>query len=56
MKALIGADLIDGTGGPVLKDAVVLLDGDRIESVGVRGSVARLYVLWPSLLPFSTDR
>ena len=40
MKALIGADLIDGTGGPVLKDAVVLLDGDRIESVGVRGSVA----------------
>jgi imidazolonepropionase-like amidohydrolase len=40
MKALIGANLIDGTGGPVLKDAVVLLDGDRIESVGVRGSVA----------------
>ncbi len=40
MKALIGADLIDGTGGPVLKDAVVLLDGDCIESVGVRGSVA----------------
>jgi imidazolonepropionase-like amidohydrolase len=40
MKVLVGADLIDGTGGPVLRDAVVLLDGDRIESVGVRGSVA----------------
>ena len=40
MKSLIGADLIDGTGGPVLKDAVVLLDGDRIEAVGTRGSVS----------------
>jgi len=40
VKVLIGADLIDGTGGPVLKNAVVLLDGDRIESVGPLGSVA----------------
>ncbi len=40
MKALIGADLIDGTGGPVLKNAVLLLDNDRIEAVGVRGAVS----------------
>ena len=40
MKALIGATLIDGTGGPVLEDSVVLVDADRIEAVGARGAVA----------------
>ena len=39
MKALVGATLIDGTGGPPLPDAVVLLDGERIEAAGPRGSV-----------------
>ena len=36
MKALVGATLIDGTGGPALRDSVVLLDGDRIQAVGSR--------------------
>ena len=39
MKALVGATLIDGTGGPALPDSVVLLDGDRIQAVGPRGAV-----------------
>ncbi len=39
MKALVGATLIDGTGGPTLADATVLLDGDRIQAVGPRGAV-----------------
>ncbi len=39
MKALVGATLIDGTGGPVLEDSTVLLDGDIISSVGIRGAV-----------------
>ena len=40
MRALVGATLIDGTGGPVLEDSVVLLDGDVINAVGPRGAVA----------------
>ena len=39
MKALIGATLIDGTGGPALQDSVVLIDGDIISAVGPRGAV-----------------
>ena len=39
MKALVGATLIDGTGGPVLQDATVLIDGERIEAVGPRAAV-----------------
>ncbi len=34
--ALVGATLIDGTGGPVLTDAVVVVRRGRIESVGQR--------------------
>ena len=40
MKALVGATLIDGGGGPPLPDAAVLLDGERIAAVGPRGAVA----------------
>jgi len=39
MKALIGANLIDGTGGPVLMDCAVLINGDKIEAVGPRAAV-----------------
>lgn len=34
--ALLGATLIDGTGGPPLSDAAVVVRGGRIESVGSR--------------------
>lgn len=34
--ALVGATLIDGTGGPALPDAAVVIRGGRIESVGTR--------------------
>ena len=34
--------MIDGTGGPVVPDAAVLINGDRIESVGPRAAVS-----WP---------
>ena len=40
MKALVGASLIDGTGGPVVEDATVLIDGERIKAVGPRAAVS----------------
>ena len=40
MKALVGATLIDGAGGPPLADAAVLLDGERIAAVGPRRAVS----------------
>ena len=40
MKALLGADLIDGTGGPILKDSTVLIDGERITEVGPKAAVS----------------
>ena len=39
MKALVGANLIDGTGGPVVNDATVLIDGERIVETGPRLAV-----------------
>ncbi|NQW23156.1 MAG: amidohydrolase family protein [SAR202 cluster bacterium] len=39
MKVLLGADLIDGNGGPVLKDSAILIDGERIKEVGPRAAV-----------------
>ena len=39
MKALVGANVIDGTGAPVLNDATVLIDSDRITAVGPRQAV-----------------
>jgi len=37
---LEGATVIDGTGGPALNDAVVVIRGNRIEAVGKRGTVS----------------
>ena len=34
--ALVGATLVDGSGGPPLTDAVVVVRGNRVESVGAR--------------------
>ena len=39
MKAITGATMIDGNGGEPLSDAVVVIEGDAIESVGRIGSV-----------------
>jgi imidazolonepropionase-like amidohydrolase len=36
-RALVGATLVDGNGGPPLDDAVVILRGGRIECVGSSG-------------------
>src|SRR6476660_9034531 len=37
--AIVGANLIDGCGGPVVTDSVVVIRGDRIVAVGERSSV-----------------
>ena len=37
--AIVGAMLIDGTGGPVIPDSVVVIRGDRIVTVGKRDEV-----------------
>ena len=39
MKALVGANVIDGTGAPVVNDATVLIDSGRITAVGPRPAV-----------------
>jgi imidazolonepropionase-like amidohydrolase len=38
--ALVGGTLIDGTGGPPIRNSVVLIDGERIAAVGTVGSRA----------------
>ncbi|WP_234022821.1 amidohydrolase family protein [Sorangium cellulosum] len=38
--AIVGATLIDGRGGPPVRDAVVVVRGDRIVAAGARGSTA----------------
>ena len=38
--AIVGARLIDGRGGAVIEDSVVLIRGERIAGVGKRGSIA----------------
>jgi len=40
LKALVGGRLIDGYGGPPLENSVILIDGDRIKTVGHVGEVA----------------
>ena len=37
--AIVGANLIDGRGGPVVPDSVVVIRGDRIVAVGKQGEV-----------------
>src|SRR6266508_3354678 len=37
--ALVGGTLIDGNGGTPVRDAVVLIKGDRITKVGSKGKV-----------------
>ncbi len=39
MLAIVGGNLIDGTGAPALPDAAVLIDGERIVEAGPRASV-----------------
>ena len=37
--AIVGANLIDGRGGPVVTDSIVIIRGDRIVAVGRQGAV-----------------
>jgi imidazolonepropionase-like amidohydrolase len=39
VTAIVGATVIDGTGGAPLKDAVIVIDGRKITAVGARGRV-----------------
>ena len=39
VTAIVGARLVDGTGGPALNDSVVLVSGDRITAAGSRNQV-----------------
>ncbi len=38
-KALVGGTLIDGFGGPPIRNSVILIDGDKIQAVGQVGSL-----------------
>src|SRR5215471_10596430 len=40
VKAIIGAVLIDGNGGPPITDSVVVVSGSRISAAGLRANVA----------------
>ena len=37
VKALVGGTLIDGTGGPVIRNSVIIIEGERIKTVGQVG-------------------
>ena len=38
-QAIVGATLIDGLGGTPVEDSMVLVEGKRIESVGIQGEI-----------------
>src|SRR6516165_7559815 len=40
IKALVGGLLVDGFGGPPIRNSVILIDGDRISAVGQVGRLA----------------
>jgi len=40
IKALVGGLLVDGFGGPPIRNSVILIDGDRISAVGQVGTLA----------------
>lgn len=40
LKALVGGTLIDGHGGPPLRNSVVIISGDRIQAVGTVGQLS----------------
>jgi imidazolonepropionase-like amidohydrolase len=40
LKALVGGTLIDGHGGPPLRNSVIIVRGERIEAVGQVGTLA----------------
>jgi imidazolonepropionase-like amidohydrolase len=40
LKALVGGTLIDGHGGPPLRNSVIVIRGERIEAVGQVGTLA----------------
>ena len=40
LKAMVGGTLIDGFGGPPIRNSVVLIEGERIKAVGQVGTLA----------------
>src|ERR671919_2752074 len=40
LKALVGGTLIDGHGGPPLRNSVIIVRGERIQAVGQGGTLA----------------
>lgn len=40
LKALVGGTLIDGFGGPPLRNSVILIEGERIKAIGQVGTMA----------------
>src|SRR5688500_12287640 len=40
LKAMVGGTLIDGFGGPPIRNSVILIEGERIKAVGQVGTLA----------------